>query len=66
VKLFLRKDGNIEIEGYKCYRKNRDVLHVNSRRGSGCVAVLIKTKLLQYFNVEILNDEVQDFLHENV
>ena len=59
---FLRKDENIEIEGYKCYRRNRDVLHVNSRRGSGGVAILIKTEILELFEVEILNDDIQDIL----
>ncbi|CAG2195952.1 unnamed protein product [Mytilus edulis] len=49
-------------EGYTCFQRNRDKVHVNSKRGSGGVAVLVKNDLLKYYNVEILNSEVQDIL----
>ena len=62
MKLFLRKDDSIELEAYKCFTKNRDMVHKRSQRGSRGVAVMIKTELLKLFYVEILDDKTQDIL----
>ncbi|CAG2234439.1 unnamed protein product [Mytilus edulis] len=59
---FLRESDKIHVEGYTCFQRNRDKVHVNSKRGSGGVAALVKNDLLKYYNVEILNSEVQDIL----
>ncbi|CAG2253934.1 unnamed protein product [Mytilus edulis] len=56
------KSDKIHVEGYTCFQRNRDKVHVNSKRGSGGVAALVKNDLLKYYNVEILNSEVQDIL----
>ncbi|CAG2220363.1 unnamed protein product [Mytilus edulis] len=60
--LVLRESDKIHVEGYTCFQRNRDKVHVNSKRGSGGVAALVKNDLLKYYNVEILNSEVQDIL----
>ena len=59
---FLRNTESINIEGYTCFNNNRASQNGNSRRGSGGVAVLIKTELLNVFNVEVLDDTVRDIL----
>ncbi|CAG2193413.1 unnamed protein product [Mytilus edulis] len=57
----LKKCFNVKTKISKAER-NRDKVHVNSKRGSGGVAALVKNDLLKYYNVEILNSEVQDIL----
>ena len=58
----MRSKENLEIEGYKCFSRNIDSKNVNSKRGSGGVAVLIKNVVLKDFKVEILNDDIQDIM----
>lgn len=49
-------DKQLDIHGYKWYGNNRKQLHVRARTGSGGVGFLVKTFLLDTFNVSIFDD----------
>ena len=62
---FFRGTETLNINGYKCFHRNRNELNRNCqapRRGSGGVAILVKNDLLTQYKFEILDDNTQDIL----
>ncbi|VDI45625.1 Hypothetical predicted protein [Mytilus galloprovincialis] len=59
---FLRRDENLEINGFKFYGNNRKNLNRNAIRGSGGVGLLVKLDLLDNFDCDILSSEYEGVL----
>ena len=52
----------LDIPGYTWKGQNRKSIHVNSRKGSGGVGLLIKNTILEYFNVIVCEDSYEGIL----
>ena len=65
VKPFYEINSNnetLDIDGYKCFTKNREGQDTRSKRGSGGVAVLVKNTLCNYYKIEVLDDSQEGIL----
>ena len=58
----LTKANNIDLDGYTWFGKNRQLLHVNARNGSGGVGFLIKNELFEEFIVDIADSSCDSIL----
>ena len=55
-------DHSLSVDGYTWFGQNREILHVNAKTGSGGVGFLIKNKLIEYYNIEILESSFEGIL----
>ena len=58
----LREKESLSVPGYIWFGKNRSTNHVNANRGSGGVGILIKEHLLDWFDVSILDNSIDDMM----
>ncbi len=58
----LRENETLNIEGYVSYVHNRTGLHRNAPKGSGGVGILIKRHLLQCFNTEVVDKDIDGII----
>ena len=58
----LKNDKEIEVPGFMCYVNNRKVVNSRIRKGSGGVAILIRTSLLRYYGVKLIDKECEGIL----
>ena len=59
---WLRGKEGVRVKGYQWYGRNRRCVSRKAVRGSGGVGFLIKETCLRQYEVEILDDEVEDVL----
>ena len=59
---FLRGDEILNVDGFRFYGLNRQMLHQNANRGSGGVGILVKNELLDYFDIKVVNNEIEGIL----
>lgn len=52
----------IDIEGFSWFGQNRENIHIRAKKGSGGVGIMVKKELLNDFNVEIANSDVEGIL----
>lgn len=60
MKLFLKDDNILKIDGYRWFGNNRKHVNKRSKRGSGGVGLLCKLEL--FFNISILDDDTEGIL----
>ena len=55
-------DQILQIDGYQWYGQNRKNLHKNAKRGSGGVGFLIRSNLMNFYNVSIVDDSFEGIM----
>lgn len=62
----LKGRDTLNVSGYRWFGRNRSNVHVKSKKGSGGVGVLIKSEVLNTFDISVLDDTQEDVLWINL